>query len=110
MLDPTPGNGQSREGRAKNGEICLANENFSIKHDLARSCFQLWPKISDEGDKTEKTVSASAWPVFFLEILSPSELMLRAIIENIISPDYVLWYFGKIWKILDFLGSYFGKF
>ena len=24
---------------------------FSIKHDLARSCFQLWPKIGDEGDK-----------------------------------------------------------
>ena len=23
----------------------------SIKHDLARSCFQLWPKIGDEGDK-----------------------------------------------------------
>ena len=31
---------------------CLAI--FSIKHDLARSCFQLWPKIGDEGDKIEK--------------------------------------------------------
>ena len=25
--------------------------NYSIKHYLARSCFQLWPKIGDEGDK-----------------------------------------------------------
>ena len=25
--------------------------NYSIKHDLARSCFQLWPKIGDKGDK-----------------------------------------------------------
>ena len=24
---------------------------FSIKNDLARSCFQFWPKIGDEGDK-----------------------------------------------------------
>ena len=36
---------------------------FSLKHDLARSCFQLWPKIGYE---------------------------VRAIIENIISPDYVV--------------------
>ena len=28
--------------------------NYSIKHDLARSCFQLWPKISDEGDKISR--------------------------------------------------------
>ena len=27
---------------------------FSIKHDLARLCFQFWPKIGDEGDKIEK--------------------------------------------------------
>ena len=26
----------------------------SIKHDLARSCFQLWPKIGDEGDKISR--------------------------------------------------------
>ena len=26
-------------------------EDTSIKHDLARSCFQLLPKIGDEGDK-----------------------------------------------------------
>ena len=29
-------------------------ENYSIKHDLARSCFQLWPKIGDEGDKISR--------------------------------------------------------
>ena len=28
--------------------------DFSIKHDLARSCFQLWPKIGDEGDKISR--------------------------------------------------------
>ena len=28
--------------------------NFSIKHDLTRSCFQLWPKIGDEGDKISR--------------------------------------------------------
>ena len=27
---------------------------FSIKHDLARSCFQLWPKIGDENDKISR--------------------------------------------------------
>ena len=39
---------------------------FSIKHDLARSCFQLWPKIGDEGDKIsrEKTGEALAETVF----------------------------------------------
>ena len=29
-------------------------EFFSIKHDLARSCFQLWPMIGDEGQKISK--------------------------------------------------------
>ena len=27
---------------------------FSLKHDLARSCFQIWPKIGDEGDKISR--------------------------------------------------------
>ena len=26
----------------------------SIKHDLARSCFQLWPKSGDEDDKSSR--------------------------------------------------------
>ena len=40
--------------------------NYSIKHDLARSCFQLWPKIGDEGDKIsrKKTGEALAETVF----------------------------------------------
>ena len=52
---------------------------FSIKHDLARSCFELWPKIGNEGDKIsrKKTGEALAETVFF-EILSPSEPILRA--------------------------------
>ena len=39
---------------------------FSIKHDLARSCFQSWPKIGDEGDKIlrKKTGEALAETVF----------------------------------------------
>ena len=27
---------------------------ISIKHDLARSCFQFWLKIGDEGDKISR--------------------------------------------------------
>ena len=47
----------------------LDGHHHSIKHDLARSCFQFWPKIGDEGDKISrrKTVSASASSVFFSE-------------------------------------------
>ena len=39
---------------------------ISIKHDLARSCFQLWPKIGDERDKIsrKKTGEALAETVF----------------------------------------------
>ena len=29
---------------------------FSIKHDLARSSFQLWPKIGDKGDKISRNI------------------------------------------------------
>ena len=41
--------------------------NFSIKHDTARSCFQLWPKIGEGGDKIsrKKTGEALAETVFF---------------------------------------------
>ena len=41
-------------------------KNISIKHDLARSCFQLWPRIGDEGDKIprKKTGEALAGTVF----------------------------------------------
>ena len=40
--------------------------NFSIKHDLARSCFKFWLKIGDEGDKIsrKKTGEALAETVF----------------------------------------------
>ena len=41
-------------------------EIFSIKHDLARSCSKLWPKIGDESDKIsrKKTGEALAETVF----------------------------------------------
>ena len=48
---------------------------FSIKHDLASSCFKLWPKIGVEGDKISRKQ-------YLLEILSTS-----VPIENMISPD-----------------------
>ena len=38
---------------------------------------------------------------FFLEILSPSEPILRAKIENMISPDYVLCYIPRAMAILS---------
>ena len=46
--------------------LCTHFQISSIKHDLARSCFQFWPKIGNEGDKIsrEKTGEASAETVF----------------------------------------------
>ena len=35
MLDPTPGNGQLEEKRAKNGEMCSANDNFLANKHFA---------------------------------------------------------------------------
>ena len=35
--------------------IIISNDKiFSIKHDLARSCFKFWLKIGDEGDKISR--------------------------------------------------------
>ena len=47
--------------------VCLFSF-FSIKHDLARSCFRLWPKIGDEGDKIlrEKNWRGASRDSFFL--------------------------------------------
>ena len=39
---------------AKSTNKLSASENFSIKHDLTKSCFQLWPKIGDMGDKISR--------------------------------------------------------
>ena len=74
---------------------------ISIKHDLARSCFQLWPKISDEGDILREKNSRGVSQEFFLDFFSPSEPILRAIIENMISPDYVLCYIPRAMAILS---------
>ena len=38
----------------KSPKCCLKKPVFSTKHDLARSCFQLWPIIGDEGDNISK--------------------------------------------------------
>ena len=46
---------------------------FSIKHDMARSCFQFWLKIGDEGGKIlkKKTGEALAETVFFSKFCHP---------------------------------------
>ena len=63
---------------------------FSIKHDLARSCFQLWPKTSNESDKIMRKKTGKAIPETFF---SSSEPIL-------ISPDYVLCYIPRAMAIL----------
>ena len=54
--------------KSTRNQFLLVNEAkfFSIKHDLARSGFKLWPKIGDEGDKIsrKKTGEALAETVF----------------------------------------------
>ena len=51
--------------------------------------------------KFQKELSRLAPRHFFLEILSPSEPIFRAIIENMNSPDYVLCYIPRALGILD---------
>ena len=41
--------------------------NFSIKHDTARSCFQLWPKIGEGGDKISRKKTGEALANFDAE-------------------------------------------
>ena len=75
--------------------------NLSIKHDLMRSCFQFWLKIGYKGDKiSRKKLARRSLRQFFLKILSPSEPILRAITENMTSPDYVLCYIPRANEIL----------
>ena len=46
--------------------------NSSIKHDLAKSCFQLWPKIGDERDKiTRKNWRGASRDSFFSKFCHP---------------------------------------
>ena len=48
-------------GVAKDLTFCSQMPHiFSIKHDLARSCFQLWPKIDDEGKKISRKKNGEA--------------------------------------------------
>ena len=48
----------------------ILRENSSIKHDLARSFFQLWPQIGAEGDKISRKLTGEApAETVFLEIL-----------------------------------------
>ena len=78
--------------------LCIS----SIKHDLARSCFQLWPKIGDKVTKfREKKTGEALAETVFSRNLSPLEPILRAIIENMISPDYVLCYIPRAMAILS---------
>ena len=67
VRDQSTGNRNNNLAIIENSGIFLETlKNYSIKHDLARSCFQLWPKIGDEGDKISrnKTGEALAETVF----------------------------------------------
>ena len=44
------------------GQLLMAMKYFSLKHDLARSCFQFWLKIGDEGDKISRKKLARREP------------------------------------------------
>ena len=73
---------------------------FSIKHDLARSFFQLWPKIGDEGDKIsrEKTGEALAETVFFSKSCDPWSRFWKKI--------KVLEIFPEISKVLKIMKNF----
>ena len=86
-----------------------------MKHDLTRSCFQLWPIIGDEGDKiSRKKIGKAIAEKDIFEILSPSEPIMRAIIEKMISPNYVLCYLPRVleifWEKMMFFFNNFGLF
>ena len=51
VSDFNMGNGSKEKVRACFIGLLCFYEVFSIKHDLARSCFQFWLKIGDTGDK-----------------------------------------------------------
>ena len=76
---------------------------YNIKHNLVKSCFQFWPAKS--APKVTKFREKNWWGVsrdsFFLKILSPSEPILRAKIENMISSDYVLCYIPRALETLE---------
>ena len=86
----------------------MQNENISIKHDLARSCFQFWLKIGDEGGKIlkKKTGEALAETVFFSKFCHPRsrfwepklKTWSRQIMFYVIYPE--LWKLLKKMKIL----------
>ena len=73
---------------------------FSIKHDLARSCFQFWLKIGDEGDKIsrEKTGEALAETVFFSKFCDPWSRFWKKI--------KVLEIFPEISKVLKIMKNF----
>ena len=77
---------------------------LEVDHDLARSCFQIWPIIGEEGKHFEKCppiVEAKA----ATNIFSPSELIMRAINKNMISPDHVYLIYPKFWNFLTVCGA-----
>ena len=68
VRDQSTGNRNNNLAIIENSGIFLETlKNYSIKHDLARSCFQLWPKISDEGDILREKNSRGFSQEFFLD-------------------------------------------
>ena len=75
---------------------------FSIKHDLARSCFQFWPTIGDEGNKIlrEKNWRGASRDSFFSKFCHPQsqfwEPKLKTWSRQIMF--YVI--YPELWKLL----------
>ena len=64
-------NGDHQTGLENIAKVHICLGIFSMKHDLARSCFKFWLKISDKGDKIsrKKTGEALAKTVFSRQIM-----------------------------------------
>ena len=84
-------------------------EIFSIKHDLARSCFQFWLKIGDEGDKISRKKLARRYTPSYgnsqlkMEILEFTSKEAAAPLMSVAAP---LWFWKFREKKLDFFANF----
>ena len=74
------------------------DQSYSIKHDLAISCFQLWPVIVDEGDKILRKIAgeAIAETVNFVTLIVETYRKLRVLISKV---------GGKLWHQEGYIAS-----
>ena len=69
----------------KPSELKCQRDFLNRKHDLAKSCYQLWIKSATRVTKDSRDFgldSGISVSVDFFEILSPSEPIIRALIEK----------------------------